>query len=49
MKEKYLEETIKFLELISNSVGEIITEYHWREAMLLITCIKEREKYDNKE
>lgn len=33
------EEIKRFLELIANSVGETITEYHWREACGLIAGI----------
>lgn len=29
-----------FIHLISNSVGEVITEYHWREACALLTRMK---------
>lgn len=37
MKNK--KEVVRFLELIANSVGETITEYHWREACGLIAGI----------
>jgi len=37
MKNK--KEVVRFLELIANSVGETITEHHWREACGLIAGI----------
>ena len=33
---------IKFLDLIDSSTGEIITEYHWREACGLIKYLKDK-------
>lgn len=34
-------EMYKFLNLISNSVGQTITEYHWREACYLIKTMED--------
>lgn len=33
---------IKFLDLIDSSTGEIITEYHWREALGLIKQLTDK-------
>ena len=41
MNEK--EDLIKFLNHIANNVGEVITEYHWREACELINKLKNNE------
>lgn len=35
------DEVLIFLEHIANSVGETITEYHWREAIGLIQMIED--------
>lgn len=41
MKKETLEETLKCLFHLSNSVGEVITEYHWRDFCGLILMLKE--------
>jgi len=42
MEENYLNEEIyKFLDKISNTVGETITEYHWREVCDLMKAMED--------
>lgn len=41
MKKRTKKDLIEFLETIANSVGKTITEYHWREAVALISEISD--------
>lgn len=40
-KKETLEEILKCLEHLVNTIGEITTEYHWREFCGLIEMLKE--------
>lgn len=41
-KEKVLQETIRCFENLISTIGEITTEYHWREFAAIIETIKEQ-------
>lgn len=41
MKKETLEEVIKCLEHLINSIGETTTEYHWREFCAIVEMLKE--------